>query len=46
MIYILNLSHKLDIDINKAILDKLEKNNIKYPVSLSKGNSKKYYELD
>jgi dCTP diphosphatase len=35
----------LDIDIDTAIHDKIKKNNEKYPVEKSKGNSKKYSEL-
>ena len=32
----------VDIDIEKAIVDKMEINSIKYPVNLSKGNATKY----
>ena len=31
LIYLLFLSHDLDIDLSEAILDKLEKNRLKYP---------------
>ena len=31
-IYVLNLCRKLDIDLEKAILNKIESNAIKYPV--------------
>ena len=41
-IYLLRLADKLDIDIEKAIVDKMEINSIKYPVNLSKGNATKY----
>lgn len=43
--YIVSLSRSMEIDLEKAILDKLEKNNKKYPVEKSKGNAKKYTEL-
>ena len=36
MIYLVRLADKLDIDIEKAVLDKLELNEKKYPVELSK----------
>lgn len=33
MIYALTLAHDLDIDVETAILDKIKKNGLKYPVS-------------
>jgi NTP pyrophosphatase (non-canonical NTP hydrolase) len=42
LLYLLRLSDKLDIDLNKAIDRKLKKNADKYPVSLAKGNATKY----
>lgn len=44
-IYLLRIASKLDIDLETAALDKLELNEIKYPVDKSKGNSKKYDEF-
>lgn len=41
-IYLLRISMKSNIDLEKVIHAKLEKNALKYPVYLSKGNSKKY----
>lgn len=41
-LYLLRLSDKLDIDLVEVAEAKLDKNNEKYPVSLSKGNSTKY----
>jgi len=38
------LCHDLDIDLNVAVRTKLEKNEAKYPVEKSYGNSKKYSE--
>jgi len=39
--YLLRISQKMNIDIEKSFYAKLKKNVIKYPVSLSKGNSQK-----
>ena len=44
-IYLLSLSSVLKIDLSDAIIEKLAKNKAKYPVSKSKGSSKKYNEL-
>jgi dCTP diphosphatase len=45
-IYLIRLCQKLNIDLLEIIKSKMEKNNSKYPVDKSKGNSKKYTELD
>ena len=45
VIYTLLLSNKLGIDLEKAILEKIKKNEEKYPIELVKGNYKKYREL-
>lgn len=42
MIYLIRLADKLDIDIEKAVLDKIELNEKKYPVELAKDNAIKY----
>ncbi len=44
-IYLLKISSKLKIDLEKATLEKIIKNSKKYPIELSKGNSKKYTEF-
>ncbi|RTE08596.1 nucleotide pyrophosphohydrolase [Paenibacillus whitsoniae] len=44
LIYALMLAHDLEIDAEKAILQKLKKNAEKYPVDKFKGTSKKYTE--
>ena len=44
-IYLLYISHALDIDIIQAICDKIEENGRKYPVNESRGSSKKYTEI-
>jgi len=45
MIYIIMMAHDLDIDLERAILDKMERNEEKYPVDKSRGKSSKYTEL-
>jgi len=39
------LAEKHGLDISQIVLDKIRKNNEKYPVSKSKGTAKKYTEL-
>lgn len=46
MNYCILLSNKLDVNMEQIILEKLEKNKIKYPISKAKGNSKKYNKLE
>ncbi len=43
--YCILLSDKLNVDLEAIVLNKLEKNNIKYPIDKSKGSSKKYNKL-
>lgn len=44
-IFLILLCHELNIDLNKAVKEKLKKNNAKYPIDKSYGSSKKYTEL-
>ncbi|UKS26637.1 nucleotide pyrophosphohydrolase [Paenibacillus sp. HWE-109] len=44
LIYSLMIAHDLEIDIESAILNKIDKNAKKYPVDKSKGTAKKYSE--
>ncbi|NJE84344.1 nucleotide pyrophosphohydrolase [Thermococcus sp. CX2] len=44
-IYTFLLANELDVDLEEAILRKLEKNERKYPVELVRGKYKKYTEL-
>ena len=37
MMYLMILSYKTDVDLSKAVKEKLEKNKIKYPLDKSKG---------
>ncbi len=46
LIYSIMLADNLQLDIEQIIEEKLEKNKAKYPVKLSKGNNKKYTELE
>ncbi|ODM27233.1 nucleotide pyrophosphohydrolase [Acetivibrio mesophilus] len=43
--YLLLLSHDLGIDLNQAILDKVKKNELKYPVAKCRGKNNKYNDL-
>jgi dCTP diphosphatase len=45
MIYCVSLANVLDIDIGQAVLQKIAKNEGKYPVDRIKGNYRKYKEL-
>ena len=39
------IAEKYNFDIKQIMLDKIEKNALKYPVSKAKGNAKKYTDL-
>lgn len=43
--WVLLMSHDTQIDILKALDEKIRKNEIKYPVEKAKGSAKKYTEL-
>ena len=43
--YAFLLADTYDLDVEKIVLDKIARNNEKYPVSKSKGSAKKYTEL-
>ena len=45
LIYAIMFSRKMDIDIEKAVLEKIELNKKKYPVDKAKGIATKYDEL-
>jgi len=40
-----NLANVTGIDVSRAVMKKIEKNEAKYPVELVKGNYKKYTRL-
>ncbi len=44
-IYLLKLASILNVDLDELATEKLKINEQKYPIELSKGNSKKYTEL-
>jgi len=41
-IYLVRLADKLEVDIERSLWEKIELNEKKYPVRLSKGNATKY----
>lgn len=43
--YVIQLASVLDLDIKEIVLNKIKKNEEKYPVNKCKGISKKYNEL-
>ncbi|WP_296880389.1 nucleotide pyrophosphohydrolase [uncultured Methanobrevibacter sp.] len=45
LIYCMYMADSLNLDIKEIIRNKMKKNAIKYPVSKSKGNAKKYTEF-
>ena len=45
LIYCIYMADAMNFDIKEIILNKMEKNAIKYPIDKSKGNAKKYTEL-
>jgi len=44
LLYLVRLSDKLDVDLLKAALQKMEKNEVKYPAEQVRGSAKKYSE--
>jgi dCTP diphosphatase len=44
--WVLLMSHDLKIDILEALENKIDKNEIRYPVEKAKGNAKKYSESE
>jgi NTP pyrophosphatase (non-canonical NTP hydrolase) len=44
-IYLIRLCQKIEVDFTEILLAKIDQNESKYPVSTSKGSSKKYNEL-
>jgi len=45
LVFSLLLASKHDFDVKEIVLNKINKNNEKYPVEKSKGTAKKYNEL-
>lgn len=46
LIYLIKISSKLNIDLEQAVVEKMSANELKYPVGLAKGNSKKYNQYE
>lgn len=44
--WVLLMSHDLNIDLSKALEDKIKKNAAKYPIEKAIGSAKKYTELE
>lgn len=44
--YLLRLADVLNVDLEAALLEKIEVNRLKYPVELSRGNSVKYTDFE
>lgn len=44
-VYLLRIVSKTNVNLEEAVLNKIKKNALKYPVEKAKGNSKKYDEL-
>ena len=45
LLYLVRLADKLEVDLLTAARNKIELNELKYPVEKSRGNSKKYTEF-
>ncbi|MFF3402171.1 nucleotide pyrophosphohydrolase [Streptomyces sp. NPDC002659] len=43
--YLLRLADALDLDLEQALVEKIEKNRRKYPVHLARGRADKYTQL-
>lgn len=43
--YLISLCNSMNINLEESVRNKLEKNKLKYPVSKSYGNAKKYTDL-
>ena len=43
--WVLLMAHDLNINLSEAVMDKLQKNNKKYPIEKSKGKHNKYNKL-
>jgi dCTP diphosphatase len=44
LLYLVRLADKLDIDLSRAAMDKIARNELKYPVQRVRGSAKKYTE--
>lgn len=46
LFFIFRLAQKYDIEISKEFMDKIQKNEKRYPIEKSKGSNKKYMEFE
>ncbi len=46
MIYLLRLADQLDVDLERAVEEKMRTNEQKYPVAVARGNAVKYNRRD
>lgn len=46
IVYCQNMLDKLDLDVDEIVNDKMDKNEVKYPVEKSRGSAAKYDQLD
>mgnify|MGYP003988897147 CR=1 len=44
--FLIRMAQKYDIDLTTELINKIKKNNEKYPVDKSKGSNKKYTEFE
>ena len=44
--FLLRMAQKYDVDLSKALKEKMKKNEEKYPVDKAKGSNKKYDEIE
>lgn len=44
--YLLQLADVLDVDLSRAVAQKIQQNEVRYPIAKSSGNAKKYTELE
>jgi NTP pyrophosphatase (non-canonical NTP hydrolase) len=44
LVYLVRLADKLDVDLVRAVQDKMVLNRAKYPAELVRGDARKYYE--
>ena len=43
--YALLIAEKYNLDVKEIVMDKIDKNNLKYPIDKAKGTAKKYSDL-
>ncbi|WP_281718349.1 nucleotide pyrophosphohydrolase [Pandoraea apista] len=46
LVYLLSLADRLEVDLGKAVIEKMEINRAKYPADKVRGDAKKYSDYD